>query len=90
MVASPIGCHSSRGGTLNPVRALPDARGLLTEQSVRVYALTGSRKLYILILSLLPITQTIIVIYAMAQHGENNGTASIYHIVVHPPIKYFY
>ncbi|KAK0439326.1 hypothetical protein EV421DRAFT_852853 [Armillaria borealis] len=40
---------------------------------IRVYALTGSRKLYILILSLLPITQCIIVIYAMAQHGENNA-----------------
>ncbi|KAK0203947.1 hypothetical protein DFS33DRAFT_846786 [Desarmillaria ectypa] len=40
---------------------------------IRVYALTGSRKLYIVILSLLPITQCIIVIYAMAQHGENNA-----------------
>lgn len=40
---------------------------------IRVYALTGSRKLYILILSLLPLTQCIIVIYAMAQPGENNA-----------------
>ncbi|KAK0183987.1 hypothetical protein F5146DRAFT_501103 [Armillaria mellea] len=40
---------------------------------IRVYALTGNRKLYISILSLLPITQCIIVIYAMAQPGENNA-----------------
>ncbi|KAG7446733.1 uncharacterized protein BT62DRAFT_84027 [Guyanagaster necrorhizus] len=40
---------------------------------IRVYALTGSRKLYIVLLSLLPITQCITVIYAMAQHGQNNA-----------------